>query len=262
MRKIVVLGLILMGSLCHAQQRQWLPEKQHLLRVGAATVLLGVSYGLHLNVVQPPKATAINFLAYQNLPYYQRNFVGPLDLGWKKTTDVLLYSTLALPLVAGALQSDRMADVWTEYAEVLAYTATLTVLMKTFVAEPRPFAYQTDPNTPLQNLEADANASFFSGHSSMSFVAAGFLYFDGLRHPEKPLWQRRWLPLAGVTLATATAVGRVAAHKHFPHDVVVGAGVGWGMAYLFHRIKKNQNKTSFYAAPMPQGWVAGFQVPF
>ena len=261
MRNVFLFVMVLGASLVQAQQREWLPKSPQLWRSGAAAATFSLAYGLHLTQVSAPTADRVSFEAYQSLPQWKRPFVGSLNPGWKTTTDVLLYSTVLLPLVAGALQPERMGTVWAEYAEVLAYTATLTVLMKTFIPEPRPFAYQTDPNTPLPNLEADANASFFSGHSAMSFAAAGFLYFDGIRNPNKPMWLKRWLPLAGVALATTTAYGRVAAHKHFPHDVLVGAGVGWGMAYLFHRIQSRPIKTSFYAAPVPQGWVAGFQVP-
>lgn len=67
--------------------------------------------------------------------------------------------------------------------------------------------------------------SFPSGHTMTAFVGAAVLDAEyGERYP--------WLSALGYGIATATGVGRILNNRHWATDVVSGAGVGIGSAYL------------------------------
>lgn len=64
---------------------------------------------------------------------------------------------------------------------------------------------------------------FPSGHTSIAFVSAAYV---------DQRYGHEWgLPMYG--LATLTAYSRVATHHHFVKDVLGGAAIGVGSAYLF-----------------------------
>lgn len=245
-----------------AQQVQWWPERELVWRTSAAVGVLGLTYAVHLNNVIAPTQNQVDFAAYQGLPKWKQQWVGPRHQSWERASDVLVVGALALPVVYGAMESDRMANNWARYAEMMAYTATLTVAVKSLVLAPRPYAYQNQIDQPAMLLDGDAGNSFFSGHSALAFAAAGHMYFYAKRNQTLSKWQRLAFPIAGTALAAGAAFGRVAAHKHFPHDVLVGAGVGWSMAWAFHKMQRKSQPMGFFATPVRGGWVSGFQVAF
>lgn len=65
-----------------------------------------------------------------------------------------------------------------------------------------------------------AKNSFPSGHTATAFMAATIL------HKEYGQTQSPWYSVAGYSMATATAVGRILNNRHWVTDVLVGAGVG------------------------------------
>lgn len=81
--------------------------------------------------------------------------------------------------------------------------------------------------------QGTAHESFFSGHASLAFTAAGLIC---ARHRAIPLYGGGvWDALAcGTSLAAAAATGllRVSTDAHYLSDVVVGAGVGLASGYL------------------------------
>jgi hypothetical protein len=151
-------------------------------------------------------------------------------------SDALLVTALATPLV---LELGRGIDEYSDerilvYGETIAATALVTNLAKYTVQRPRPYVYRDDPR--IEKGE-DAFLSFFSGHSALSFAAAtagGYLYATG----ESERRARVGVWFAGMTVASATAMLRVRAGKHFYSDIIVGAlvgvGVGWTVPRLHH----------------------------
>lgn len=86
------------------------------------------------------------------------------------------------------------------------FMASLTNSLKYTVRERRP--------------DGSSSNSFPSGHTATAFMAATIL------HKEYGQTQSPWYSVAGYSMATATAVGRVLNNRHWVTDVLVGAGVG------------------------------------
>lgn len=86
------------------------------------------------------------------------------------------------------------------------FMASLTNSLKYTVRERRP--------------DGSSSNSFPSGHTATAFMAATIL------HKEYGQTRSPWYSVAGYSMATATAVGRVLNNRHWVTDVLVGAGVG------------------------------------
>lgn len=162
------------------------------------------------------------------------------------TSDVLLYSSLAIPIVAdlGDVLGHRTGiRGWGKDVAVLVETATVNAALnsavKFAIGRPRPFSYGLD-GSGRDPTAGDARLSFYSGHTSTTFaMATAYGYLFMARHPRSrwiaPVW------LLGYAFAGTTGVLRVAAGKHFWSDVIVGAiaGTAVGLAIpAAHRIEK------------------------
>jgi membrane-associated phospholipid phosphatase len=101
--------------------------------------------------------------------------------------------------------------------------------------------YTTLASSQLLDERREANdhyLSFFSGHSTFSFgLAVSAATIMSLRN-----YRLAWVAwLVGIPLATATALLRIAADKHWATDVLLGSAIGaaFGVAVpmLFHRAR-------------------------
>ena len=80
--------------------------------------------------------------------------------------------------------------------------------------------------------------SFPSGHTTMAFSGATVLMHEyGGVSP--------WITVGGYTLATLVAADRVLGDRHYTHDVLAGAAIGFGATELTYWLKrkliKNRN---------------------
>jgi membrane-associated phospholipid phosphatase len=97
-------------------------------------------------------------------------------------------------------------------------------ITKFAVGRARPFTIGATPEL-LANASdpADANLSFFSGHSMFAFAAvasgATIAKLRGYR-----LWWLTWV--VGLPMAATTAIFRLAADKHWATDVLLGSALG------------------------------------
>lgn len=141
------------------------------------------------------------------------------------STDVLM---IALP--AAALAGTLIARDWTGLKQgvfTALATAGATLILKYSVHERRP---------DFSNYH-----SFPSGHTATTFATAAYL-------------QRRYGWKFGgpaYALATYVAWGRVFAKKHHWWDVVAGAAIGAGSAYIFTRLWAREHQLS--VAPATDG---------
>ena len=136
------------------------------------------------------------------------------DAGWGKASDIgrdsLLIASIGVPLVHGDIEGIGSA--------VLSQAATRVVTdrLKVWTHEERP--------------DESNHRSFPSGHASSSFAAAATLH-------------KRYGWKYGVpAYAVATFVGgaRVAADKHFVHDVIAGAALGTAGGWFLTRKRNDQ----------------------
>jgi len=112
--------------------------------------------------------------------------------------------------------------------EAAAWNYGLTRLAKAAFDRKRPVLYTVDG--VAAQARPSSHRSMYSGHTSTAFVLATS-YVLSMRH--KNGLERFW------PLVAAAGVGamRVAAGKHFPTDVFVGAAMGSGTALVLHRIR-------------------------
>jgi membrane-associated phospholipid phosphatase len=144
-----------------------------------------------------------------------------------KLSDGLIAVTIATPVAAalGKGASARLLNTGFVYGETLGANLLLNTLAKAVFGRPRPYTYRY---LTREDANADWFVSFYSGHSSTAFstaVAGSYLFAESA--PDRVSSSL----LAGVelTLASATAVLRTRAGKHYYSDIVVGALVGIGL---------------------------------
>jgi hypothetical protein len=121
---------------------------------------------------------------------------------------IFLAAGLTLPLLEDGKQAK---DHSLRVADALITSTVLAEGLKRLVREDRP-----DSNDPT---------SFPSGHATAAFTVAAM---QSAYHPKQALW---WY--GGATLIAAS---RVQLRRHFVHDVVAGAALGYGVAHFeMHR---------------------------
>jgi membrane-associated phospholipid phosphatase len=109
-------------------------------------------------------------------------------------------------------------------ASVVSSTIVCTILKKA-VKRTRP--YTTYPD--LEELTTEGSYSFPSNHTSGAFSLATSLSL------EYPKW---YVIVPSYTWASAVAYSRMDLGVHYPSDVLMGAVLGAGSAYLCHYLNK------------------------
>ena len=110
-------------------------------------------------------------------------------------------------------------------AETLVVSTLITTVIKYSVNRPRP--YETYPF--IDNVIYANGPSFPSGHTSAAFATATSL---SLSYP-------KWYVIAPSFLwASSVGYSRMDLGVHYPSDVLIGAVVGAGSAYLCYFINK------------------------
>lgn len=193
-------------------------------------------------------------IRYQKMPSVDTNALDRLDLNimdrWvagtyspaaAKASDILVLPFCALPMGLVAWDAWRgekgLSPIWTEgviFTEAIVLSSGIDLLVRSLQIHPRPLVYGKDVPAK-ERLSGEASGSFYSGHSSAAFLTAVYLsYTYPMRHPD--FQGQAWLWAGTLTTASAVAGLRVAAGKHFPSDVIVGAlaggFLGWLLPYM------------------------------
>ena len=136
---------------------------------------------------------------------------------------------LATPLslwIAGMINKDNSLKKDALYSiESFVLSQALTFSIKEIINKPRPF--EADPTiVPLRNAK---NGSFPSGHTSECFANATSL----------TLITKKWyVAVPAYTWAALVGKSRMYLGVHYPADVLGGALLGTGSAYLSYKLNK------------------------
>ena len=180
-----------------------------------------------------------------------------------KTSDVMLNTTVALPILLGLDKQIRKdwLDVLILYGQSHAVNSNFYALNAALVSRPRPFNYNSD--VPIEEKMAnETRNSWFSGHVSSTATASFFMakVFSDY-HPElenKKYW------LFGAALIPPSLVGlyRYKAMKHFPTDIIAGTVAGAATGILIPHIHKNKKDESAWAFVPFAGKINGLQISY
>ena len=150
------------------------------------------------------------------------------------TTAVAVSTPLVMGVVALFEKNDDLLKNALYVGVSLGVDGAITYSMKEIIRRPRP--YPTYPD--IKAFESKTTMSFPSGHTSLAFTTATAL---SLKYP-------KWYVIAP-TFFWACSVGysRMNLGMHYPTDVLAGAVVGSGSAYVTYLVskwywKKNNNK--------------------
>lgn len=182
------------------------------------------------------------------------------------------FSVLALaPFVFGGVAWHKgdtdgkgFAGLALMYVQALAIQNGLNYMARSLQLWPRPYMYAKEGDGAEAAAKAEregkgeAYGSFFSGHASAAFTVAVFTseWFSET-YPDSPYKGIVWA--SSLSLAGLVGALRVAAGKHYPSDVVVGALVGTGVSLAILRLhEKSAKSVSFCAGP---GFL-GLNIPF
>lgn len=158
-----------------------------------------------------------------------------LDPTFKFITNSVSPIGIGAPLIVtsiGFIQNDKALKNKGYYVGVTLLTSTIiTTTLKFSIDRARPF--ETYPD--IQNLVGAGSPSFPSGHTSEAFATATSL---SLAFP-------KWYIIAPAYLwASAAGYSRMHLGVHYPSDVLVGALVGAGSAWMCQALNAHlQQKT-------------------
>lgn len=156
----------------------------------------------------------------------------PADNFWRNYSNSVIPLSIGLPLgvgVASLVEKDKAISQklrlkTLELGVAWTLNAGLTYLSKKVVNRDRPFmAYPQDFSAKMD----ESTASFPSGHTSLAFQTATSL----------ALYSRKWYVIVPA-YAWACGVGysRMYLGVHYPSDVVAGAVLGAGSAWLAYQL--------------------------
>jgi membrane-associated phospholipid phosphatase len=224
-------------SLSAAQFPYELESRRELAIFGTGAVL-GTAHLVVQARQEPLRPEQLEALHPDQVPRFDRIATRRWSPAAARASDILVYGLLASPLALAAAGEGRKEPgvVLTMYAETLLLNSAVVQLLKGWTNRVRPYGYNEDPRVPLEmKLSKHAVRSFPSGHAGNAFAGAVFLgEVFGRLHPDSSA--RPWVWTVSLSAATATAVLRVLAGKHFVSDVVVGSAIGAAAGAVIPRL--------------------------
>lgn len=157
----------------------------------------------------------------------------PYDNFLRFVSNSEVYIGLGIPVgiaAAGLLQNDK--EILRNACIVIgasAISSFITTALKYSVNRDRPFVTYPD----ITKKSTGGSPSFPSGHTSNSFAVATSV---SLQYPE---W---YIIVPSFAWAGTVAYSRMELGVHYPSDIIAGAFIGVGSAYLTHKINEKLNR--------------------
>ena len=190
----------------------------------------------------------INFANAQNLDIdvlinINHNRNKSLDPALKGITNSLAPVSIGTPIImysVGLIMKDSTVKKKAIFiGEVFLASGFITFALKKTVNRERPFVTYPD----IEQVTTATGPSFPSGHASLAFATATSL---SMAYP-------KWYIIApSFAWASAVSYSRMALGVHYPSDVLAGAIIGSGSAYLCYKLNKWVNKKQ--SKKIPQLW--------
>ena len=211
--------------------------KKELVTLGSGVGLYAL--GVHLkNKVSAPTIAQINALNPDNLNRFDRIAINNSSANAKEISDVILYSSLSLPVIAYFIPKCRFEGtaVGLMAVEAILITNGLTNITKGLTTRYRPSTY--NPNVDLATkLESGSRLSFFSGHTSVS-TAMSFLMATVITDVHADMNNKFIIWTTAAIIPAAIGYFRFEAGRHFPTDVISGYAVGALVGYFIPKLHK------------------------
>jgi membrane-associated phospholipid phosphatase len=247
---ILTLLLILQSQTVIGQSPYSLKNSREIILVGGGLVLVG--FGQYLNSKNTPLAVNdINRLSADDGNRFDRNAIQRYSRNAARLSDILLVSTLALPVSLFISENVRndISTVGLMCAENLLLVNSFSLITRGLVRRIRPYVY--NPDAPLEEkLSRGAAHSFYSGHTTNAFASA--VFFSVVYNDYFP--DSRWKTQVWVgSLGSASLVGylRYRAGRHFPSDIITGALVGSVVGFVVPYLHRQKN-TNLSGSPRYQ----------
>ena len=189
------------------------------------------------------KKTLLFFLLLQSFTIYSQNIDirllrhinidrnKHLDGTFKLITNSVGPVSLAAPLLVfgtGLIEKDKtLQEKGMVMGASFVVSSVIAISMKYAINRPRPFI--TYPYPDIQKVTSGGSPSFPSGHTSEAFSTATSL---SMAFP-------KWYVIApSYVYASAVGYSRMHLGVHYPSDVLAGALVGAGSAFLCYKAQK------------------------
>jgi membrane-associated phospholipid phosphatase len=157
--------------------------------------------------------------------------------GISNTTQTVATAIPISVLVAGLVTNDKTTIKKGLYlVETAAFTALVTHVMKNSFQRDRPYIKNPD----ILSTSTSSSYSFPSGHTSTAFATATSVTIA------YPKW---YVAVPAYAWATSVGYSRIYQGVHYPSDVLAGAVLGAGSAWLMHKANKWLFKKEVKAVP-------------
>lgn len=160
----------------------------------------------------------------------------PLDDFFRFVSNSEVYIGLGIPVgiaTTGLIKNDK--ELLRNACVVIgaaAISSCVTTALKYSVKRDRPFVTYPD----ITKKSTGGSPSFPSGHTSNSFAVATSV---SLAYPE---W---YIIVPTFAWAGTVAYSRMELGVHYPSDIIAGAFIGIGSAYLTHKINEKLNRKKY-----------------